>query len=1242
MDHRNRRLSMEPLEDRCMLSAGAEFDAIVPVPEDIAALQGRQIAAIEATLDAQFQPAQISPLLSQNFEGGDTAFNGSRAIDLGYVPEYNLQDFTIHAKALYTEKGVEQVIVGLNTQANRSYGYSGVTLNFSREGGMLKIWYAAPDTNHEVFTHFTPEIGREYDIVVAKQGKQLQLFVDGEHREDLTCPAAEIMYNATGRTMVSGLWSGDKGSAIYQLNGEISELRVYGAAYAPAELQQEVWKTTVEDAPLAEESTAATIAQEAQPACIPPLLSQTFEGSNSAFNGSRAVDLGYVPEYNLQDFTIRTTVVAGGSAAEQVIVGLNTQANRSYGYSGVTLNFSREGGMLKIWYAAPDTNHEVFTHFTPEIGRAYDITLSKQGKQLRLFVDGEHREDLTCPAAEIMYNATGRTMVSGLWSGDKGSAIYQLNGEISELKMYGAAYAPAELDVQKDSRQEAVGVPTGSADAAPMAAQGELQQAEAAPSYAPRMLLTVSGGGFDARFRSPYDVTCFQVFAVRNKATGDKWCIGEETVSHPGGQPDGGWGWSSDWALLRNPEIKDIEVVMWCGAKGDKVADRAVGSISYGKLSLHTPQSAWEDILAEQRIESAVQPELNVLKIEGPNVLVHIASPANQSTVNIGGNGLLATRTQLHEGGTASAILQVTMNAGNPRGAYAIQLMNVPNGLVLDSVPVYWDGSSLSLLHAEDGMEGMPVEWDIPQEYCMSSALVRSNMESDLAARSGLLISPAAAEASFYERHPEYRPENLQATINAEHARLPSFTRSQTADRVLGDMYDLLTRMHRGLDALNSAIQNIVLPAAMNVFRGVLSGVPESQLHAQLDAAMRCLVGGRITDLYLHTKIAAPSRSAILAAAQQVFFEETDLMEYYRAQDQKLLAKGVAPQTEDPFITAARQRGELWAQYMGQISAGQMTAAQALTALAADVSSTSVAQAQQQAVDQVMALVAEDPALLANADDLLTLAEVEVGGVETGDAVLTVSQAQIPLGGTVEVNWGFSRIYGADVARVSLYLVDRSASGSAQEIMVLEDQCLSDGSYAFDTSKRISQAGEYRILAVATLANGRLVGGQAEVRVGVGENNEVIVPETWDEVTNRRIQELHPAIREMTLTFINRVEEELNIRLRITQNPYRSFGEQNALYAAGISPVRGGESYHNYGLAIDLVEIEANGAANFQTNWDAIARIGKDIGFNWSGDWDNPYEKGHFDVNFDLRTDQLLQLYKERQEGQEYVSLPTE
>ncbi|MFA6259804.1 MAG: LamG-like jellyroll fold domain-containing protein, partial [Candidatus Peribacteraceae bacterium] len=700
MDHRNRRLSMEPLESRHMLSVGTECTA----PEDITALQGQQVAAIEATLDVQSEREQISPLLSQTFEGAQAAFNGSRAIDLGYNPQYNLQDFTIHTKALCTKEGGEQVIVGLNTQANRSYGYSGVTLNFSREGGVLKLWYAGPDTNYEVFTHFTPQLRREYDIIVIKQGGVLQLFVDGEHVEDIQLPMEKIVYNSTGRTMVSGLWSGEKRSALYQLNGAVSELEVYGDVYMPEKLQQAGGQTTAEEIPLAEKN--ADPVQEAQPAQSSPLLSQAFEGAQAAFNGSRAIDLGYNPEYNLQDFTIHATIVAKGSEAEQVIVGLNTQANGVYGYSGVTLNCRYGNGPLKLWYAAPGTNHEVITSFQPEIGREYDIVVVKQGKQLRLFVDGEHFEDLICPVAEIRYNDTGRTMVSGLWSGTKKSGIYPFHGAISTLEIFDGAYEPKE-------------------------------------------------------------------------------------------------------------------------------------------------RGAWEEI----GIEDFIVPELRVLQIEGPNVLVHVASPTNQSIVNIGGNGVLATRTQLHEGGTPSTVMQVTMNAGNSRGHYAIQLTDRPGGLVLDSIPVYWNGSSLSLRNAEDGMEGVPAEWDIPAEYSMSSALVRNNLESDLAARSGLTYSLAQAEAAFYERHPEYLPQNLNATIDAEYARLPGFTRGQAQDRVLGDKFDLLARVQRGLNAFNGVLQGQVFPAAMNVFRGVLDGVPERTLYEQLDAAMCSFGRGIAVHLFLYTTI---------------------------------------------------------------------------------------------------------------------------------------------------------------------------------------------------------------------------------------------------------------------------------------------------------------------------------------------------------------------------------------------------
>src|SRR5690606_7828810 len=79
---------------------------------------------------------------------------------------------------------------------------------------------------------------------------------------------------------------------------------------------------------------------------------------------------------------------------------------------------------------------------------------------------------------------------------------------------------------------------------------------------------------------------------------------------------------------------------------------------------------------------------------------------------------------------------------------------------------------------------------------------------------------------------------------------------------------------------------------------------------------------------------------------------------------------------------------------------------------------------------------------------------------------------------------------------------------------------------------------------------------------------------TWDMVTNRRIRELHPRLGIAARQFINTVEGELGIQLRITQG-YRSIAEQDALYAQGrtapgeiVTNARGGQSNHNYGLAL--------------------------------------------------------------------------
>lgn len=92
-------------------------------------------------------------------------------------------------------------------------------------------------------------------------------------------------------------------------------------------------------------------------------------------------------------------------------------------------------------------------------------------------------------------------------------------------------------------------------------------------------------------------------------------------------------------------------------------------------------------------------------------------------------------------------------------------------------------------------------------------------------------------------------------------------------------------------------------------------------------------------------------------------------------------------------------------------------------------------------------------------------------------------------------------------------------------------------------------------------------------------NIEVKKTETWDKVTNSRIALLHPQIRQKAVNFINEVEKEFDIQIRVT-TWLRTIEEQNRLYEQGrttsgfiVTWVIGEYSYHNYGLVIDVIEM---------------------------------------------------------------------
>lgn len=137
-----------------------------------------------------------------------------------------------------------------------------------------------------------------------------------------------------------------------------------------------------------------------------------------------------------------------------------------------------------------------------------------------------------------------------------------------------------------------------------------------------------------------------------------------------------------------------------------------------------------------------------------------------------------------------------------------------------------------------------------------------------------------------------------------------------------------------------------------------------------------------------------------------------------------------------------------------------------------------------------------------------------------------------------------------------------------------------------------------------------------------------------DQKTIERIQLLHPKLRDEALEMYDEIVEALTgsaaCRFAYT---LRTFAEQDVLYAQGrskpgkvVTNAKGGQSYHNYGLAIDivlLVDKDKNGSfetaswdvktdfdKDAKADWMEVVQIFKRYGYEWGGEWkfkDDPH-----------------------------------
>jgi len=154
--------------------------------------------------------------------------------------------------------------------------------------------------------------------------------------------------------------------------------------------------------------------------------------------------------------------------------------------------------------------------------------------------------------------------------------------------------------------------------------------------------------------------------------------------------------------------------------------------------------------------------------------------------------------------------------------------------------------------------------------------------------------------------------------------------------------------------------------------------------------------------------------------------------------------------------------------------------------------------------------------------------------------------------------------------------------------------------------------------------------------------------QTWDKYTNVRVQFLHPLIIKKVVKAINRCESELGVYVRVTSDghyrddavsdEYYTYSRTQAelekvglghLVAKPSKPwktdAKGGESYHNYGLAIDTCLIADGGKKAVFSIPVEVANIFIEEGF------EQPLPKndsGHFQMTFGLKIKDLKEIRK--------------
>jgi LAS superfamily LD-carboxypeptidase LdcB len=146
-----------------------------------------------------------------------------------------------------------------------------------------------------------------------------------------------------------------------------------------------------------------------------------------------------------------------------------------------------------------------------------------------------------------------------------------------------------------------------------------------------------------------------------------------------------------------------------------------------------------------------------------------------------------------------------------------------------------------------------------------------------------------------------------------------------------------------------------------------------------------------------------------------------------------------------------------------------------------------------------------------------------------------------------------------------------------------------------------------------------------------------IYPAEWDRIDKinaSKLARVSPTVALHVTDFITEAKRA-GVRLQVVQG-LRTFAEQDALYAQGrnhpgriVTNARGGQSLHNYGLAVDLAPVVGDEVIWDDSKFKTYGNWASQAGLDWGGNWKKFKDMPHVQDTDHMDLAHVQNLYRE-------------